>query len=64
MNELDQIIARIPPGDEYARGYIDALLAYSYTSSDAWAENGVRYVGTTGKTLVDAAREWLDGDDV
>lgn len=46
--------------DEYERGYLDALADYSYRSSQEWAENGVRYVGTTGTTFKDARKAFLD----
>lgn len=43
----------------YERGYVDALQDYAYSSSEPWAENGVQYVGTTGKKLRDAIDEFL-----
>lgn len=44
---------------DFEMGYLAALSAYAYTSSGAWAENGVQYVGATGKTRREAAVEFL-----
>ena len=46
-------------GDEYTRGLLDGVRRFSYTSSAEWAEAGVHYVGTTGKTLREAEDEIL-----
>jgi hypothetical protein len=50
--------------DEYELGWLDCLNTFAYTSSEAWAENGVQYVGHTGCTRADAAREFLAGRGV
>jgi hypothetical protein len=39
---------------DYEQGFVDGVRAYAYTSSEPWAENGVQYVGTTGRTLAEA----------
>lgn len=49
---------------DYQRGYIDALHAYAYSTSAAWAETGVLYVGTTGETLRSAIAEFLEEQGV
>jgi hypothetical protein len=40
--------------DGYEAGAEYALGLYAYSSSAAWAENGVQYVGSTGRTLAQA----------
>lgn len=40
--------------DGYEAGAEYALRLYAYSSSQAWAENGVQYVGSTGRTLQSA----------
>jgi hypothetical protein len=50
-------------GDEYTRGLLDGVRRFAYTSSQAWAEPGVHYVGTTGKTLREAEDEILHERD-
>lgn len=47
--------------DAYREGFTDGLTAYSYTSSEPWAESGVRYVGTTGIKLAEAIED-AEGD--
>lgn len=42
---------------DYEQGFVDALRAYAYTSSQPWAESGVHYVGTTGRTLAEAIEQ-------
>lgn len=46
-------------GDDYTRGLLDGVERFAYSSSEPWAENGVRYVGISGKTLFDAQKEIL-----
>lgn len=46
--------------DQFEQGYLRALSDYAYTTSAAWAENGVQYVGTTGETRRAAATEFLE----
>lgn len=45
--------------DARTLGIIEGLAMYAYTSSEAWAANGVQYVGTTGKSLRAAKAEVL-----
>ena len=61
---VDRLLEDIREGgrtklDEYERGYLDALATFAYTTSEPWAEPGVQYVGTTGTTRAQAAREFL-----
>lgn len=41
----------IPLARSYRDGFVDGVTAYAYSSSEPWAQNGVQYVGTTGRTL-------------
>lgn len=50
---------RTAPLDDYERGWLEGMAAYAYNSSEPWAENGVLYVGTMGKTRREAAIEFL-----
>lgn len=43
--------------DGYLAGATFALGLYAYSSSQAWAVNGVQYVGTTGTTLARALED-------
>lgn len=51
MHRSDQLAAAVRHDDDYTRGVLDGIRRYSYTSSESWAEPGVRYVGTTGQTM-------------
>ncbi len=45
--------------DFYTLGLLEGVRRFAYTSSQPWAEPGVHYVGTTGKTLREAEDEIL-----
>jgi hypothetical protein len=47
-------MAESAEAEAYDAGFVDALRAYAYSSSQPWAENGVKYVGSTGRTLAEA----------
>ncbi len=49
------------PQQVYMEGLCDGIRAYAYSSSEPWAENGVQYVGTTGKTLAAALDDAMNG---
>lgn len=54
--ELADLLRRF--GDvAYKEGCIAGVNAYAYSTSEAWAENGVQYVGRSGTTRANAVAQ-------
>lgn len=47
------------PLTDYERGWLACLDLYAYSSAAEWAEKGVQYVGSTGRTRREAVIEFL-----
>jgi len=55
MNEkYDDVVMEFEPLSEYERGYVEGLYAY------AWWKEGRMQVGTSGTTLAEATRRFLE----
>lgn len=54
QEKYDDVVKEFEPLDLYERGYVEGLTAY------AWWKEGRMQVGTTGTTLAQAVRQFLE----